>query len=332
VPIGYQLGGASDPCSTAHPAATLEQCQRTGVTAAQYGHIDESPAGQYAILTGGNQNLKPEVADTVSAGLVLTPAGTAFTASFDYYRVKVKDVIGTLLADDIIAQCLRTGQLCDLIHRDRFGSLWIVNISTGLANGGYTITTNQNVGGLTSEGVDVNLGYTMPAGKSVFTFSLMGTYLLKNEINTGLYSYDCVGFFGDKCNNYYGVVYGLTPKWRHMFRATWETGPAAVTLGWRMIDKMKNQAQSSSPQLAQPSLEAEWKANHAWEYPAYHYFDLAFSYKVFQGMQWTIGMNNIFDKKPPSGAGFDHWDYGPGWFAAYDILGRYAFSSIQFTL
>jgi len=328
VPLGYQLGGSIDPCATATPTATLEQCERTGVTPAQYGHIDESPAGQYNTVVGGNRDLKPEVADTLTAGVVITPAGSSFTASVDYYRVKVNDTIGALLADDIITSCINTGLACEFIHRDRYGSLWIVQ---GLQNGGYTVTLNRNVGSLTSEGVDVNLGYTLPAGKSVFSFNLTGTYLLKNTINTGLYEYDCVGYMGDKCNNFYGVVYGLTPKWRHLFRASWETGPVVLTLGWRMIDTMKNEGQSSNPQLNQSSLATEWKLDKAWEFPMYHYFDLALSWRVFQGMQWTIGMNNVLDKEMPSGAGFSQWDYGPGWFGAYDVYGRYAFSSLQFT-
>jgi iron complex outermembrane receptor protein len=331
-PIGYNLGGASDPCSGATPTATLEQCQRTGVTPAQYGHIDESPAGQYAILTGGNRDLRPEIGDTISYGVVITPPGIpGFTAALDYYRVKVTDVIGTLLADDILDECITHGNLCDLVHRDRFGSLWIVNITTGVENGGYTITTNQNVGGLTSEGVDVNLSYTLPAGNSLFTFNLTGTYLLKNTTDTGMYSYDCVGYYGDKCNNFYGVVYGLTPKWRHLFRASWETGNTVVSLGWRMIDKMKNEAASSDPQLADPALIPTWKLYGNYEIPMTHYFDLAFSYKPFKGVQWTIGVNNVFDKEPPFAAGLDMIDYGPGFYGAYDLYGRYAFSSLQFT-
>ena len=63
----------ADPCAgRAH--RVHEQCARTGVTAAQYGNI----ASQNSVnaLTGGNRNLRPETADTVTAGLVLTPLRT----------------------------------------------------------------------------------------------------------------------------------------------------------------------------------------------------------------------------------------------------------------
>ena len=200
-----------------------------------------------------------------------------------------------------------------------------------MQGGAYTITTNQNIGGLTSEGLDLNLGYVMPAGQSVLSFNLIGTYLLKSETDTGMYSYDCVGYFGDSCNNFYGVVYGLTPKWRHLARVSWETGNWVVSMGWRMLDKMKNQGQSSDPDLPDIYGEEAFRANDSWDIPMTHYFDLALNYKVFDGMRVTLGVNNIFDKEPPMGALIDNIDYGPGFWGAYDVYGRYVFSGIQFT-
>ncbi len=60
--------------------------------------------------TGGNPNLKPEKADTYSAGLVLTPKfGTPllsnFSASIDYYRIKLAGAVGTISANAILPKC-----------------------------------------------------------------------------------------------------------------------------------------------------------------------------------------------------------------------------------
>jgi outer membrane receptor protein involved in Fe transport len=326
VPQGLALGGSTDPCAGANPAATFEQCARTGVTAAQYGNIQPNAAGQYNTLTGGNPNLDPEVADTISYGMVFTPVGSSFTGALDYYRVEVNDTIGSLLADDIINNCIETGNpvLCSLIHRDRFGSLWIVQ---GQA---YTETTNQNIGKLISEGVDLNLSYVLPTGNSFFTFNLVGTYLLSNTKDTGLYSYDCVGYFGDICNNFYGPSYGLTPDWRHLARVSWEIGPTVLSLGWRMLSEMTHESASPDEGLSDPDSRETWEALGSYTIPATHYFDLAFNYKIAQGLQLTFGVNNILDKDPPLGAGIDNIDYGPGFWGAYDVYGRYIHSSIQF--
>ncbi|MBP1621609.1 MAG: TonB-dependent receptor, partial [Acidobacteria bacterium] len=61
-----------------------------------------------------------------------------------------------------------------------------------------------------------------------------------------------------------------------------------------------------------------------------HYFDLAFNYKLTDGIQFTVGVNNLFDKEPPLGSGIDNYDYGPGFWGAYDVYGRYLHSAIQF--
>ena len=74
--------------------------------------------------------------------MVFTPKKLpGFSATLDYYDIKIDETIGTLGADDIQNQCATTGDafLCGLIHRDRSGTLW-------LTNDAYTITTNQNVG------------------------------------------------------------------------------------------------------------------------------------------------------------------------------------------
>ena len=325
-PQGLALGGSTDPCAGASPDATPEQCALTGVTSAQYGNIQANPAGQYNTLTGGNALLDPEVADTISYGIVFTPSGSSFTAAVDYYKIEVDDTIGSLLADDIIANCIATSNptLCNLIHRDRFGSLWLVQ---GEA---YTETTNQNIGSLISEGVDVNLNWVLPAGNSFFTLNLIGTYLMANYKDTGLYAYDCVGYFGDICNNFYGVSFGLTPDWRHMARVSWETGPFVLSLGWRYLSEMTHESASPDEGLSDPDSRETWEALGSYTISATNYFDLAFNWKLTDGLQFTIGCNNVLDEEPPLGAGIDNIDYGPGFWGAYDVYGRYLFSGIQF--
>ena len=71
------LGFSNDPCAGAVGSATLTlsqaQCALTGVTAAQYGNIKSNPAAQYNVLSGGNPQLAPEIADTYSGGRRLHP-------------------------------------------------------------------------------------------------------------------------------------------------------------------------------------------------------------------------------------------------------------------
>jgi len=319
-PQGLGLGGSQDICAGPNPTATREQCARTGVSPSQYGNILPNPAGQYNTLGGGNPNLVPEVADTLTAGVVLTPAGASgLSLALDFFKIDIDKTIGTLGADDIINACANTGdpRLCSLIHRDRAGTLW-------LTPDGYTITTNQNIGTRSVEGVDANFSYLLPAGKSLFSFNLIGSYLRKQEIDTGLFTYDCMGFFGNQC----GIP---SPRWRHLSRIGWESGDLSVSLGWRYIHSVTNDDGSPNPALSDPRNIPLLKKNSIYRIPTYNYIDLAATYKLAPGIRILFGINNIADKEPPLAPDMTDNDYGPGFYGTYDPYGRYIHSALQFT-
>src|SRR6185312_12075447 len=102
------LFSGADPCAGPTPAYTAAQCANTGVTAAQYGHVLDSPASQYNEYIGGNQNLKPEKADTYTLGFAVTPL-QGLEATLDYYEVKIKDTIKSIGANTTLDLCAKTG-------------------------------------------------------------------------------------------------------------------------------------------------------------------------------------------------------------------------------
>ncbi len=330
-PQGIGLFGGSDPCAGTSPTATLAQCQATGVTAAQYGTgvISECPSSQCNELYGGNEELKPEKADTKSIGVVLTPAFLPrFSLSLDWYDIKVTDVIGGISPTVILSQCLTTGAdyFCKLIHRSSSGSL--------IGTDGYIVSTNLNTGYLWTSGVDINANYSveLPAmgGREWggLKFELTGGYRDKyrTEPLPGLGSYDCKGLYGPTC--------GLPqPAWRHNFRTTWETPwkDVELSLAWRYIGGSKLDMNTSDPFLT--GGDGFYDALDA-KIEAYNYFDLTTSFKV-KGNTVRVGVNNLFDKDPPvldsSGYGVSSAPYGnantyPG---MYDSLGRHVFIALS---
>jgi len=77
---------------------------------------------QITVTTGGNPNLAPEEADTLTAGFVYQPnriPGLQFSA--DWYRIELSDAIGTLGQQRIVDECFDNGVLCDLVQRDANG-------------------------------------------------------------------------------------------------------------------------------------------------------------------------------------------------------------------
>jgi iron complex outermembrane recepter protein len=317
---GLGLGGSEDICAGPNPTGTFEQCARTGVTQAQYGNILENPAGQYNSLDGGNPTLDVEKAKTITAGLVWTPksiAGLTFTA--DYYDIKIADTIDHFNVDDTVKVCAEKGDpaLCDLIHRDALGTLW-------LTTNAFTVATNQNIGQRRARGLDVSAGYPWNLGHAGFVnFAFIGSTMLEDRFNTPLVDYDCIGFYGNQC----GIP---DAKWRHRLRVTWNTNfKAAFALGWRYIGATQVDDLSDNPDLGNPSLAARWALNGSDKIKASSWFDLAATWKLRDRSRLTIGVNNILDKEPPLGAGLSDVDFGPGFYGTYDPLGRALYANLQ---
>ena len=321
-----QGGGGGDICmndrDTGVPNATFEQCARTGVTEAQYGNIPPSPNDLVNTIWGGNPLLNPEVADTVTAGAVWTPqAVPGLLVTADYYDIEVTEAVGAILAWFVIQLCADTGDpdLCSLIHRDEAGSLW-------LTPDGYVDETNQNIGVLTAEGVDLNVNYLIGLGSAGYiTTDLVGTYILAQRLADPSYDYDCVGYYGPVCGQ-------PSSKWRHRLRATWETNfNTTFSLTWRRIGSAEIDLSSSNPDLADPGWMDTARANGIDKTGAYDWFDLAASYTWRSGIQLTLGVRNILDEEPPLMPGLANWT-GTGFnlYANYDPLGRHIFTSLKF--
>lgn len=304
----------ADPCAGATPQRSLADCARTGVTAAQYGKIIDSAAGQYNALFGGNPNLKPETAKSRTLGIVLEPTRD-FAASIDYFNIKVEDVVGNAPPTILLQQCLDNGSFCNLIHRDALGTLWLTPAARIEA-------TNLNLGKLKTSGFDVTASYNFRIqnyGK--VNVNLVGTYLKEfiTEPIPGLGDYDCAGLFGATCGT-------PLPEWRHKVRATWSTPwNVDLALSWRYFREVKNDASSSNPLLSGsvPAIDDKMKAMN--------YIDIAGTWNVTKNLVLTGGINNLLDKDPPivnntlAGAPFGNGNTYP---VVYDALGRKVFVTL----
>ena len=299
-PVRSFLSGSIDPCSGDIPAASQTACANSGVTAAQYGHITPSPAKQYNAEGGGNPNLNPESADTLTAGVILQPRfipGLALTA--DWFDIKVKDVIGTIPWNTILQTCVDTGTLCDLVHRDQFGSLW-------RTQNGFINVQNLNVGKLHTRGFDFQGTYNHRLGSlGTANVSFVGTYLKKLFSQFPGSDVECAGLYGSSCGT-------PNPKWRHKLRIglTMPNG-MGVSGQWRYFGSTDLFGATEKSPPADLHLASR------------SYFDLAFTARVAQKLNLRLGMNNVFDTDPPLtelGAN------GNTYPQTFDALGRYMFA------
>jgi outer membrane receptor protein involved in Fe transport len=339
------LDGSTDPCasSSGSPAvATLAQCQRSGLTPAAYGTLGTpgNPAGQYNGLLGGNPNLKPEIADTYTFGFVVTPTMLPnFSATVDYFDIKIRNIITSYTANLIIDQCVNqnVASFCNSIqeaaavgvHRDAAGSIWF-------SPNGYVADPLLNLGYLKSRGIDVGAHYhlDLPAAWGTnwghMDFSLAGTYTSSFLVEPfpGSGTYDCAGYYGPICGN-------PLPKWKHVFQDTYATPipGLAFTARWRYLSPTKLETTNASPLLhtaVNPKILSSFT-----EIPSFSYIDLAASYLATKGVTVRVGVNNLLDKDPPVLAATNPaYSLLPPFFngntypQVYDTLGRYLYANV----
>jgi outer membrane receptor protein involved in Fe transport len=156
-----------------------ELFQRSGSSNLNVTDFDPRYLGQsYLVtaLTAGNPNLKPEIADTFTSGLVLTPTMIpGLRLSVDYYDIKIKDAIIQITPAATVQQCFTVNTAaCAFITRDTAGR--IVSVFSGPVNLANAMT----------RGIDVELQYSLPVGSDRITFQTLVNYLIKTELDDGI--------------------------------------------------------------------------------------------------------------------------------------------------
>jgi outer membrane receptor protein involved in Fe transport len=335
-PLYVGLDGAGDPCAGHAILATEYGCLAQGMSVGQ--STAENPAGQYNGQLGGNVDLNPETATTKTLGVILQPASLlpGFALTVDYWNIRVKDAIQGYGADAILAACNAgatatfTPEVCDLVHRNAGGSIW-------LTPDGYVVDTPNNNGKTMTDGIDVNGSYSRRLGEfGNLSANFNGTYLLHYKVDNGLTpEYDCAGLYGPLCSGG-GTLASASPMptWRHKLRTTLNMkNGIGVSLQWRMVGKVKAETLSDNE-----SLHGDQPTDPGLHIKAQHYFDLATTYTFGEHYSFRLGVNNLLDNDPPivtSGnaglagsnlcVGGCNGNTYPG---TWDALGRYIYAGV----
>ncbi|MDY6982992.1 MAG: TonB-dependent receptor, partial [Pseudomonadota bacterium] len=102
-------------------------------------------------VNGGNPNVEPEIANTITYGFVYQPSWLEGSAlSVDYYDIKIQDAISQIGVTNILQFCGAQGVFCDLIEREPGGRISAIN------------NTTVNVGEARTRGIDYELSYRTP--------------------------------------------------------------------------------------------------------------------------------------------------------------------------
>jgi outer membrane receptor protein involved in Fe transport len=309
---------ATDPCTTSVAktnSSLAAQCVATGVSASLLGTAYDGGNAQIEGYSGGNSALKAEKSRTLTIGTVIQPRFLPrFSLTVDFYRINVDNYITTVGVPNLLRACY--GDASN--GYTPYDTSYCAALKRGSDDVIVATDTLENSGGLKTKGVDFEARYAQPlnfgimgAETSSLDFRLSGTRLIGWSVNPLVSVPDlvvnCVGKFGLNCGNPYS-------KWRLNTRVTWNTGPLSLSLAWRHLSSVRDDDDTTVY-----SVE---------KIPAYNYYDMTASFDVMHKFTWTLGINNLADKKPPILG--DNQEQSNTYPSTYDVYGRAFFTSVSF--
>ncbi len=308
----------ADPCNTLptnsnrpdtarDPALRRANCAALGVPA---DWIDSYTANRPG-LSGGNAELDPETADSVSFGLVWQPAFIeGLGVSVDYWRITLHDAIGSVDAQTNATRCVDSPGGID----NPFCTTFVRAPASGNVDGqgrefpGHSITSwvalDENLAKSRRVGVDFEVDYRFNLQGGTTILRAVGTRLLQSrEWEFQDFPDDSRSFLKSTSN----------PRYRANLEASYARGD--WNANWRLnyihdTLRVDPDSYASNPGQSSPIRNGRY---------VYHNAQVGYTYPD-SGINVYIGANNLFDKDPP----LNYFGATVG-AANYDSIGRFVY-------
>ena len=331
--------------------AVMDNTGGPGTADAYYapGRTQPAAGGGFSFPTiRGNPNLRPEVADTFTAGVVISspftsPALSRLRLSVDWFQIKLKNAIGVSPAATIqrcfdpfynslvsgasgsAAQATAAAQSSQCA-----GDTTAISYDPAPLLGlGRVTASYTNEGVADVSGIDAQLDWSADVGPGTANLNVIGSYYLhyrvKELLNNPLVDY--TGTFGTSA---LGLQTGAF-EYRVLTNVGYRVGPAAISLQWTHLPSVEDSSEAVQPT---PNTTGNPKS--------YNLFNLYGSYTVSENLAVRFGVDNLFDKAPPLvnfNTNFDNTGATPGVPTTrggsynsnfYDTLGRRFFLGANF--
>jgi outer membrane receptor protein involved in Fe transport len=278
--------------------------------------IDPRTGATVSIINNvlGNPVLAPEVARTISGGIVLTPRWIpGFTFSLDWYNLNMTGQIATVSQNLILSTCTVNinDPLCSaLVFGGANGALSIIN------------RVPININAVRTSGMDIAASYATELWDGTLSLGLNANYTDELTIQSP----------GSPTDDYAGVLGASAPpqtsgqpKWRAGFSANYKTGPYSVTTQVRFLGSAILNNTWNTGNLATPATR--WTvADNVFQVDPTAYLDLRASYDLTDNYQLYAAVDNVLNIPPqmvPGYSGGIQSNGGPTHsVTAYDLLGR----------
>lgn len=231
---------------------------------------------QYNVLSGGNENLKPEKSKQYTVGFRFEPT-SSFYVQADLWDVKIRDAVSAVSEAQIFADPVL------------FRSLFTTFVEPG---SGQTLWAKQtlsvNIGQTHNQGIDWETSYRHRFGIGNLTTTLNGTYLIKSDYTRPGTSNDWVNSM-----NFFGINDAVS--FRHVVRlsTSLDTGPVTNTI----IANYRNGYTDASA----TSYNLGTNANETFriEVPSFLTFDWQGKWQATKAISLRAGVKNLADREPP---------------------------------
>jgi outer membrane receptor protein involved in Fe transport len=291
-----------DPCLLGTGDAT--QCAAFGAPAV--GTPFDSATAEYTY--GGNPDIKPEEAESTTLGVVYTPEFIEnFNISIDYYNIIVTDAVSQIQPGAALQSCYidnpnPNNPLCGAVLRDA---------ETGLIS--KAIVNDFNLASIEQTGIDIAFNYLFDAPSAmggIFKLSYQGNIITKQtrQNNSTVPTTDCKGTYGSACSGDFASI--LQADYKHRTTFDWRIDEVSLQLGWRRIG------------------EVDYAVDRSETITAQDYFDFSSSWHVTEEVAINFGIDNLFDKKPPTpSVGANHFNT----VSDYSVIGRTFGIAVRYT-
>jgi outer membrane receptor protein involved in Fe transport len=243
------------------------------------------------VIQGSNTDLRPEKADSFTAGIVLTPSRgflSQMRLSVDYYDIEVNDAIGLLGAQTLVQRCEEGAtEFCSLVTRDATDTVIQVN----------DLLLNAN--SVRTKGIEAEFAYRQPLFADVeMNLRLLGTYVDELVTVDSAGATDRAGQTGSRAGTILGV-----PDYTIDGLASFSDGATTLALHGRYIPSGIFNVAFIGPDDPDYAITLPTSVNNN-TIPDRFYMDLSVTQMVpFGGgneAEVFFAVNNLFDRDPPA--------------------------------
>ncbi len=294
----------NDPCGKEYNQSALrvKNCQLLGIPAT---FDPTATASTIEGLAGGNPALKPEESKSYTVGAVYQPELIEnLTFTVDYWSIDIDDAISSVSAQNILDKCVDNpnginNQFCALVKRDPTSKE--LKLITSIT---------QNVAAQTAEGVDFEIGYDFDVMGGLVKTKLLGTYLDSRKTfsfqdNPSVYE-ENAGTEGEAV-------------WQENFSVAYTRD--AWTASW------KTRHLSAVSRYTDQELEINPDRIDIMGYGSYFITDISLGYQFENGVNWSVGIDNLFDRNLP---GVSTGTTTEG--ASYDNIGQFFYTTVSYKM